>query len=108
MPIKYLIATVLFALVLYGGVEAWPLIAGPSLMIASPLDNAIIAGGIVDIRGRAEHAAILTINGAPVLHDQSGNFSATLTFPLGGTILTFVATDRFGRSVTATRSISVP
>ncbi|MFA6414560.1 MAG: hypothetical protein WC217_01135 [Candidatus Paceibacterota bacterium] len=105
---KYLLATVLLLLGGYGCVEAWPLLAGPSLSIDSPLDNAPFPGGIVTVTGRAPRAAQLSLNGALVLHDQSGYFSSTLTFPRGGSILTFDATDRFGRTVTATRSVFVP
>lgn len=104
---KYLIIVVLLALVGYGVVEAWPLLAGPSLVIDSPMDNAPFPGGIVAIRGRAARAARLSLDGAPLLRDQNGNFSSLLTFPRGGSILTFVATDRFGRTVSATRAIFV-
>lgn len=106
--IRYLIGAVLVVLVGYGLVEAWPLIAGPSLSIASPAQNAPYPGGVVSIRGRAERAATILLNGAPLLHDQNGGFSSTMTFPRGGSILTFTATDRFGRTVTATRAIYVP
>ncbi|MCX6788203.1 MAG: hypothetical protein NT108_03525 [Candidatus Kaiserbacteria bacterium] len=105
---KYLLVAVLLILGGYGSIEAWPLIAGPALDITSPADNASFPGGIVDIRGEAGRAAQLTLNGAPLLRDQNGVFSSTLTFPRGGSILTFVAADRFGRTVTATRSIFVP
>ncbi len=105
---RYLMAFVLLVVVSYGLLEAWPLLAGPSLSILSPVENAAYPSGIVSIRGTAARAAVLTLDGAPVLHDQEGGFSSTLTFPRGGSILTFVATDRFGRTVTATRSIFVP
>lgn len=105
---KYLIAAVLILLVSYGLVEAWPLVVGPSLSIISPINNAPYPNGIVRIEGRAARAAALSLNGAPLLHDQEGNFSSMLTFPRGGSILTFVATDRFGRTAMATRSIFVP
>lgn len=105
---KYLLAAVLLVLGGYGLIEAWPLVAGPGLSISSPAEHASFLGGIVDIRGEAARAAQLTLNGAPVLRDQDGSFSSTLTFPRGGSILTFVATDRFGRTVRATRSIFVP
>ncbi|MBI4088628.1 hypothetical protein HY415_00875 [Candidatus Kaiserbacteria bacterium] len=106
--IKYLIVAALFVAVAYGSVEAWPLIAGPALTIDSPADNATFLNGIVSVGGRVTRAAQLTLNGTAVLHDQNGAFSSTLTLPRGGSILTFVATDRFGRTVTATRSIFVP
>lgn len=105
---RYLLIFVLIVLFSYGLVEAWPLLAGPSLVITSPMQNASYLDGIVSIQGNAARAAQLTLNGAPVLHDQNGGFSSTLTFPRGGSILTFEARDRFGRTVTATRSIFVP
>lgn len=105
---RHLIALVLLIIVGYGIVEAWPLLVGPSLSIASPTQDAAYPGGIVSVRGKEARAAQLTLNGAAVLHDQNGDFSSTLTFPRGGSILTFVATDRFGRSVTVTRSIFIP
>ena len=106
--IRYLIGAVLLILAGYGTTEAWPLITGPSIFIASPADNALYPGGIVVVSGKAKRTSAITLNGESLLRDQNGNFSSTLTFPLGGSILTFVATDRFGRTVTATRSIFVP
>ena len=106
--LRYLIAAVLIALLSYGLIEAWPLIEGPSLSITSPVDNASFPGGIVTISGKASRIAKLTLDGAGLLHDQQGNFSAVLTFPHGSSILTFVATDRFGRSTRVTRSLFVP
>jgi len=105
---RYLIGAVLLVLIGYGLIEAWPLIKGPTLSIVSPIQNAPYPSGIVSVRGRADRAATVMLDGAPLLHDQNGDFSSTLSFPHGGSILTFVATDRFGRTVTATRSIFVP
>lgn len=105
---RYLLGAILFLLISYGAVEAWPLVQGPVLTIASPADNASFPGGIVAVEGRAARSAQLTLNGAPLVHDQEGDFSSTLTFPRGGSILTFVATDRFGRTVATTRNIFVP
>lgn len=105
---RYLLAALIGTLAVYGLVRAWPLIAGPSIVITSPTDFGTYDNGIVPVTGRAPRAAMLTLNGAPLLRDQNGTFSSILTFPAGGTILTFVATDRFGRSITETRQITVP
>jgi hypothetical protein len=105
---RYVIGAVLLVLACYGLMKAWPLLVGPSLVVSSPIGDASFPGGIVIITGRATRAATLTLDGAPLLHDQDGTFSSTLTFPTGGSILTFVVTDRFGRRVTETRSIFVP
>lgn len=108
MATNYLIGAALVALAAYGSLEAWPLIAGPSIVIDSPADSAPFPSGIVAVRGTAARAARLSLNGAPLLRDRQGNFSTLLAFPKGGSILTFIAADRFGRTVTATRSIFVP
>lgn len=105
---RYLIGAALGILFGYGLLEAWPLMTGPGLSINTPEEGALVDTGIVTVEGRAARAALLTINGAPVLHDQDGNFSSTLTFPRGGSILTFIVTDRFGRTVSMTRHIFVP
>ena len=106
--IKYLIGAVLLIGIVYGGIEAWPLVVGPTLVITSPTNYETFPGGIVEVKGYAARATEFSIDGSPVLHDQDGSFSSTFTFPRGGSILTFVATDRFGRKVTATRTIFVP
>lgn len=108
MATNYLIGAALVALAAYGGLEAWPLIAGPSIVIDSPSDNAPFPSGVVAVRGAAARAARLSLNGAPLLRDRQGNFSTLLAFPEGGSVLTFSAADRFGREITATRSIFVP
>ena len=105
---RYLLISVLVLLAGYGLVEAWPLLAGPSLSVTSPVENASIPGGIVTVSGRALRVAELSLDGAPLLHDEQGNFSTTLTFPRGTSILTLSATDRFGRRVTLTRDIFIP
>ena len=105
---RYLILAVLAIFAGYGLVEARPVIVGPTLSITSPLDNASFTGGIVTVSGKAVRAAVLTLNGAVTLHQEDGSFSSVLTLPRGGSILTLVATDRFGRTVTATRNVFVP
>lgn len=106
--LKNLITAALILIAGYGLLEAWPLLAGPSLSIDSPAEGLVAEGGVVRVTGRAARAADLTVNGGNLLHDQDGNFSSTLTFPRGSSILTFEAKDRFGRRVSAVRSIFVP
>lgn len=106
--VRTLLAAALLLLSGYGLVEAWPLIQGPSLSLESPADQSSFPGGIVAVRGQASRIAMLTLDGASLPHDIDGTFSSELTFPQGTSILTFVATDRFGRRITETRSVYVP
>ena len=105
---RYLILAVSLVLLGYGVMEALPLMEGPTLFIAAPANNASFPNGIVTISGKAVRAAVLTLDGMPLPHDQNGSFSSIRAFPHGGSILTFVATDRFGRTVIKTRTIFVP
>jgi len=105
---RYLLFVVLFLLAGYGLVEAQPIIAGPSLSILSPKDNAPYPTGMLSVSGSALRAATLTLNDAPLPHHEDGSFAVALTLPRGGSILTFEAADRFGRRVTATRNVFVP
>ncbi len=105
--LRFFIAGILLLFAGYGLIEGWPLIAGPSLVVVTPAEGATSQNGIIDVSGRAARVALLTLDGASLLHDEAGNFSATLTFPRGASILTFSATDRFGRRVSTTRSIFV-
>ncbi len=105
---RSLILAVFIILSGYGLMEALPLIEGPALSITSPVNDASFPSGIVTVSGKAQRAVVLTLDGAPLIHDQNGSFSSIRTFPRGGSILTFVATDRFGRTVTKTRAIFVP
>ena len=105
---RYLLLALLAVLIGYGLIEARALILGPTLSISSPQNNGSYPGGIVDVSGHASRTASLSIDSLPVLPDQNGSFSSTLTFPKGSSILTFVAADRFGRTITKTRTIFVP
>lgn len=105
---RALLGLVLATLVGYGLWEAYPLVAGPSLVITEPVQGARYPDGVVTVTGWAGRAATLTLDGNPLFAEESGRFNTTLAFAHGGSILTFTATDRFGRSVTRQRYIYVP
>ena len=105
---RALLGIVLAVILAYGLVEGWPLLRGPKLVILSPRNDAAIASGIITITGKAANAIALTVDGTPVIPESDGSFTETLAFPQGSSILTFTATDRFGRTVKKTRQIFVP
>ena len=71
------------------------------------IDAAEAAGGIT-VSGTAEIGATLTVNGAPVTVDASGNWTTSVV-PAGNGPLTVtaVATDAAGNSATATHALTV-
>src|ERR1700691_2976362 len=98
MLVRILTIVVLIVLVSYGFKEAWPLISGPQLSITYPKNSEIFHNGFITIMGSAVHTQSMSLDGGPLLIDQSGDFSETLVLPEGGAILTITATDRFGRT----------
>ncbi len=106
--LKTLIASTLLGLGGYGLLEARPLLMGPSLSIASPENYALLPDGIATISGNGTRLTALSVNGARVLPNADGSFSLTLAFPKGESVLTFAGEDRFGKTISTTRTISVP
>jgi len=102
------LAVVLVLLVGYGAWKAYPLLAGPRIVLSSPADGQSVADGFVLVQGVATHSESLSLNGAPLLIDESGHFSTSLVLAHGSAILSLTATDRFGKSVTVRRSVFVP
>jgi hypothetical protein len=107
MPARLFTALLLTIVVLYGLHEAWPLISGPQLSITSPQNGESFDNNFIIISGTAIHTQGVSLDGGPLLTDQTGHFQSTLTLPSGGAILTITGSDRFGRSVTEQRTIFV-
>lgn len=91
----------------YGLFEARHIVTGPELSILAPQDGTATSSTAVFIHGIARNISFLTINDAPAYTDEDGHFYEVLTPPPGYTIVTVAATDRFGRSVKRTVSITV-
>lgn len=104
------IATVIVLLVVcgYGIKEAIPFLTGPTLSLESPKNGESFHNGFINISGTAIHTQSVSLDGGPLLTDQNGHFSTSLTLPRGGAILTLTATDRFGRTTTQRRTVFVP
>ena len=107
MPVRTIAAVFLLVLAAYGAVAATPILTGPTLSLESPGSHALLPDGRAQIEGVAKHTETLWLNGAPLLMDEGGRFSALLTLPSGGAILSLTATDRFGREITERRSVFV-
>ena len=72
---------------------------GPAITITSPVGGSSVDSDTIEIKGRVDRANNLAMNGQSISVDQQGNFDQTLIAFPGTNILTFVASDQFGRSV---------
>lgn len=102
------VGLILILLVGYGVYEGLPLLLGPRIVLDSPTQDMNVPDGVLTVSGKVSRAAGLALDGAPVLPDEAGAFSSTLAFPRGSSILTLTARDRFGRTVSLSRTIFVP
>jgi hypothetical protein len=94
---RLLIIAALVLIAGYGLFEARRIIAGPELIIDAPLDGSATSTTLVTISGRVQNISFLTINGKPASADEQGRFVYRYSPPMGYTVATVSATDRFGR-----------
>ncbi len=108
MNVRIVIAFLLLIIVGYGITKAIPLISGPHIVLTSPASGQNSSDGLVTVSGTLIHAQNVSLDGDPLLTDEHGNFSSTITLSPGDSILTIRAQDRFGRSVTEQRIVYIP
>lgn len=94
---RFLFALACVVVLGYGAFEARRLLAGPQIVIESPMNGSSTSSSAIVISGTAQNIAFLTINDAPAFTDLQGNFTLTLAPPPGYTVFTVAASDRFGR-----------
>ncbi len=102
------IALLILCIVIYGMVRAIPLISGPHIVLTSPEAGQKYTDGFVTVSGSLVHAQNVSLDGMPLLTDEHGNFSSTITLPPGNSILTITAQDRFGRHASEERTVYIP
>ncbi|HEX2792624.1 MAG TPA: hypothetical protein VHO23_02820 [Candidatus Paceibacterota bacterium] len=108
MTLRIASGLILALLVVYGFVKAFPLIAGPEIVLASPTPYGTVHGATVPLSGTAKRTETLTLNGATLLIDEQGHFETALTLPSGTGILSLLAEDRFGRTVSREIAVFIP
>lgn len=86
----------------YGVFQARNLIAGPHITLTSPTPGSGISETTYEVRGVVKNITKISINGAPILADVHGSFSATYSTPDGFGVIRVTGEDRFGRT-TATQ-----
>jgi hypothetical protein len=97
-----LVGGIMLVLVVVG----YGLYSGKDILFGSPLVVSEIASSTTDpttlLTGTAMHAQTLTINGRSTPIDAGGNFSESVALLPGYNVITFSATDPFGKQRTET------
>jgi hypothetical protein len=88
----------------YALFEARRYTEGPIIHIQSPTEGEVVEGPAVHVTGYGKNLSYLYINGSQAYLNENGELMYTYTPPLGYTVLTAEARDRFGRS----RTIYIP
>ncbi|MEK7618458.1 MAG: helix-turn-helix domain-containing protein [Patescibacteria group bacterium] len=77
----------------------------PPLEITSPQNFSVIEKSFVEISGRTDPGAAITINNQPVFVDSQGKFTSQVSLSPGSKELVIIARNRFNKSITKTLNV---
>lgn len=90
---------------LYLGRQYVRLSKPPTLIVSSPEGQLVVVQKRVTVEGKTDPDATVTINGVSALVRSDGRFFDQVALEEGENAITIVATSRFGKTATATRTI---
>jgi cytoskeletal protein RodZ len=109
-PGKFL-AGILSILVLiflgYLGLQYRKLSQPPSLSVDQPTNQLVVHDPRVDILGKTDSDATVTVNGMTIVVRGDGKFFDQVALDTGVNKITIVATSRFGKTTTVTRDVGL-
>lgn len=82
-------------LALYALFQARHVILGPQITLQTDTYDGVAA--TAPVHGTAENIVSLTLNGRAIYTDDQGNFDEEVVLPVGYTVITLTAEDRYGR-----------
>lgn len=83
------------------------LIFAPSVTILSPKNNSTIASNVVEVRGKTDPYATVSVNGEEVYVDLSGEFKKSVYEFSGNNKIKIVAKNKFGKESVKVISVNV-
>ncbi|MCE9643715.1 hypothetical protein K8Q93_00485 [Candidatus Parcubacteria bacterium] len=92
------IIVILVGAVAYGYFQARAYLDGPVITLESPLEGTPLEGPLFTVSGSIKNAAFISLDGRQIYTTEEGRFREQLLAPLGYTIVTLKARDRFGHS----------
>lgn len=79
----------------------------PNLTISVPAEGETIKTDKVQVRGKTDVDAVVSVNNIQIAINETGEFSTTLTLPPGVNAIIIEATSKFGKKNTITRTIQM-
>ncbi len=103
-----LVGLVVLLVVGYSGWELKDFMAGPQIIVTSPIDGQTIKKNFVSVKGRAERISQLYLNGKKIFTDKQGNFNESYLLSNGYNLLEIIANDQFGRQIIKKLQLTTP
>src|SRR5271155_1350269 len=85
-----------FIIIAYAFFVSHGLIYGVKIKNVNIIDGATVTNAILEIKGNAQNAIYLSLDGREISIDQSGNFDETIALLPGYNIISIKARDKFG------------
>lgn len=87
--------------------QYWSLLAGPNLRVDVPLEREKVRSYLVEVKGKTDPDATVTINGDLVMVSQNGEFATIVELTEGENTLLAEATNRLGKKRLVARKVEV-
>ncbi len=97
-----LLLTIFFA---YLAFSYFQFAGAPALVVNSPKNNSVVTTEQVEIAGKTDPSATLTVNGQTVSITENGSFDVKIPLTAGLNTLTITATNKYQRQTTITRNL---
>ena len=97
-----LVLTFVGIIVFYAYYQSRAVVAGPEILLATPLNGITSTTSLIEVRGVAIHAKELTLDGREIFVDMSGKFAEKLLLQDGYNIIQLTAKDGGGREIKKT------
>jgi len=105
--ITLVVAALILLFLAYLGFQYRALQQSPTLIIDSPVNQAVVTDKRVEVLGKTDPDATVTINGVSVLVRGDGEFFDQVALESGVNKFTIVATSRFGKTTTDIREVGL-
>lgn len=77
----------------------------PRLELVSPTSEGVMNLSVVQVRGKTEPGATITLNSQPIVVDSSGEFGENISLAPGTNLLVIKAQNKFGQETSLTRTL---